>query len=130
MAGFVLHDVRVDRLGQWLGGHVADQTKRGQRQALDEDLHTQVGHVPPAVANRVLEQAGQVVVDRVDQTDLLVEVPAVDLDVTGFVDGLGGGIELGIDVWHRLHDLGYGDECSLFPVHELAEAPRLELAVG
>src|SRR5438270_3936978 len=126
----VLHHVRVDGAGQGLRGHVADEAERGQCQSLDEDLHPEVGDVPAAVTDRVLQEAGQVAVDRVDQPDLLVEVPAVHLDVAGLVDRLGGGVELRVDVRHRLHDLGDRDERPLLAVHELAEPPRLELPVG
>ena len=67
-------------------------------------------------------------VERVDQLHLLVQVAAVDLDVARLVDDLGGGVELRVDVGHRLHDLGRADQRALLAVHELAEAPGLGVA--
>ena len=56
VAGFVLHDVGVDRLSQRIAGDVADQPEGGQGQALDKDLHPEIGHVPPRVAQDVVEK--------------------------------------------------------------------------
>ena len=56
-----------------------------------------------------------------------MQVPAVDLDVARLVDHLGGGVELGVDVGHGLHDLGRADQRTLLAVHELAEAPGLDV---
>ena len=66
-------------------------------------------------------------VERVDELDLLVQVAAVDLDVAGLVDHLGRGVELRVDVRHRLHDLGGADQRALLAVHELAELPRRQV---
>src|SRR4029453_7654723 len=43
------------------------------------------------------------------------------------VDGLGGGVELRVEVRHRLHDLGCAHQSALLAVHELAEPPGLEM---
>ncbi len=56
VARFVLHHVRVDRLRQRIGGVVADEAERREREALDEHLHREVRHVPAAVGERVVEQ--------------------------------------------------------------------------
>jgi hypothetical protein len=101
--------------------------ERRQREAFHDDLHAEVGHVPPAVGDHVLQQALQMAVQRVDELHLLVEVAAVDLDVAGFVDHLRGGIELAVDVGNGLHDLRGADECTLLAVHELAEPPGFEV---
>ena len=93
-----------------------------------EHLHPEVGHVPPAVGDDVVQQRLEIRVERVDQLHLLVQVAAVDLDVAGLVDHLGGRVELGIDVGHGLHDLGCADQRPLLAVHELAEAPGLDVA--
>ena len=128
VARLVLHDVRVQRLGQRLLRVVADDAERGQRESLDEDLHAEIRHVPPAVGDDVVEQRLEIRVERVDQLHLLVQVAAVHLDVARLVDHLGGGVELGVDVGHGLHDLGRADQRSLLAVHELAEAPGLDVA--
>ena len=127
VAGLVLHHVRVDRLGHRVGRLVADEREGGEREPFDEHLHAEVGHVPAAVADDVVEQRPQVRVQRVDELQLLVQVAAVDLDVAGLVDDLGGGVELRVDVRHRLDDLGGADERALLAVHELAELPRREV---
>ena len=67
-------------------------------------------------------------VQRVDELDLLVEVAAVDLDVAGLVDDLGRRVELAVDVGDALHDLRGAHQRALLAVHELAEAPRLDVA--
>ena len=101
VARLVLHHIGVERLAQRLGRLVADQAERGERQPLDEHLHAEVGHVPPGVADHVVEQRLEVRIERVDEPELLVQVTAVDLDVAGLVDHLGGGIELAVDVRAR-----------------------------
>jgi hypothetical protein len=56
VAGLVAHHVAQQLLEQRLGGHLLHEAERGQRQALDHDLHAQVGHVPAGVADDVVEQ--------------------------------------------------------------------------
>ena len=73
VARLVLHHVGGDGLRQRVLGVVADQAERRERQALDEHLHAEVGHVPARVAQRVVEQALQVRIDRVDELELLVQ---------------------------------------------------------
>ncbi|OFA61933.1 hypothetical protein BEN35_00410 [Streptomyces fradiae] len=121
--GLVLHDVGEDLLRERLVGGVADHAERGQGQALDQDLHPEVGHVPAGVAQGVAQQGLEVVVDRVEHPDLLVEEAAVDLGVPGLVHGLGRGVELGVQVGDGLHDAGGADHGALLAVEELAELP-------
>ena len=66
--------------------------------------------------------------DRVGELELVVQQPAVGLDVPRLVDHLGGGVELGVDRGHLLDDLRGADERALLPVQELGELPRLEMA--
>ena len=61
--------------------------------------------------------------DRVGQLQLLEQELVVDLDVAGLVHHLGGGVELGVDVGHRLDDLGRADQRPLLAVEELGEEP-------
>ena len=98
-----------------------------KRQALDHDLHAQVGHVPPLVGDDVVEQQPQVGVDRVVARQLVVEVLGEDLDVPGLVHDLGGGVVLGVDPRDRLDDLGRAHERALLAVHELRQRPVLAL---
>jgi len=91
VAGLVAHDVTEELLEQWLGGHLVEEAERGQRQALDHDLHAEVGHVPAAVVEDVVEQQAEVRVDRVVTRELLVEVLGEDLDVASLGDDLRGG---------------------------------------
>ena len=122
VACLVLHDIGVDRLAQRVARRVADEPEGGQGQPLDQDLHPQVGHVPARVAEHVVEQRLEVVVDRIGDLDL-VEVPRIGLDVASLVHHLGGGVVLRVDVGHRLHDLGRADQRTLLTVEELAELP-------
>ena len=57
-----------------------------------------------------------------------MQVAAVDLDVAGLVDDLGGGVELGVEIGHALHDLRRAHEGTLLTVHELREAPGRTVA--
>ena len=48
VARFVAHHVAEQLLEQRLGGHLVQEPERGEREALDHDLHAEVGHVPAA----------------------------------------------------------------------------------
>ena len=74
MARFVLHHRGVDRPGQGIGGVVADQAERRERQALDEHLHREVRHVPTTIGERVVEQRLEIVVHRIHELELLVQM--------------------------------------------------------
>ena len=65
VACFVAHHVAEQLLEQWLGGDLLHHPERGERQALDHDLHAEVRDVPPRVGEDVVEQRLQVVVDAV-----------------------------------------------------------------
>jgi hypothetical protein len=43
--------------------------------------------------------------------------------VARLVDDLRGGVELGVDARHLLHDLRRADERALLAVHELGQLP-------
>jgi len=119
----VLHDVGVEGAGQRIAGVVPLQAEGGQRQPLDEHLHAQVGHVPAAVADHVLEQGLQAGVDGIGEPELLVEEATVGLHVARLVDDLGGRVELAVDVGNCLDDLAGADQRALLAVHELGVAP-------
>ena len=123
----VLHHIRVQRLRQGILRVVADDTESGQGQPLNEYLHAEIRHVPPAVGDDVVEERLQVHIQGVHQLHFLVQVTAVHLDVARLVDHLRGRVELGVDVGHRLHDLRRADQRALLAVHELAEAPGLDV---
>ena len=53
---FVAHHVAQQLLEQRLGGHLVHEAERGEREALDHDLHAEVRHVPAAVGEDVVEQ--------------------------------------------------------------------------
>ncbi len=128
MSSLVLHHIHVHRTRERVLRPLAQDAEGSQGQPFDQDLHPEQGEVPAGVDDDVVEQGLQAGVDRVDEVELLVEVPAVDLDVTGLVDHLRGGVELRVDVRHGLHDLGRAHERTLLAVHELAEAPGLQVA--
>ena len=56
VAGLVAHHVAQQLLEQRLGGHLVHEAERGEGEALDHDLHAEVGHVPAAVVDDVVEQ--------------------------------------------------------------------------
>ena len=72
VAGFVLHDVRVHRGTQAVLAEIPDTLEGCQCQAFDQDLHGQVGHVPAAVGQRVLQQGAQTLVDRICEFKLFM----------------------------------------------------------
>ncbi len=127
MARLVLHDVGIDGGGQRVLGRVADALEGGQGQALDQDLHAQIRHVPAAIADRALEERLQPGGDRVGELELLVEEAGVGLDVARLVHHLGGRVELRVGIGDGLDDLGGGDEGALLTVHELGEGLGLEM---
>ena len=103
------------------------EPERRQREPLDHHLHAEVGHVPAAVGDDVVEQHLEVRVDRVVTRQLRVEVAREHLDVTGLVHHLGRRVVLGVDPRNGLDDLGGADERTLLAVHELREGPVLGL---
>ena len=117
----VLHDVGVHRAGQRVARLVADRLEGGERQALDQHLHAEIGHVPAPVGQRLLEQRLAAPVDRIGELELLVQQALVGLDVARLVHHLGGGVELGVHVGHGADDLGGGDQRALLAVHELRD---------
>ena len=127
VTGLVLHDVAQDLLGQRVGGGVAQQPERGEREALDQHLHAEVGHVPAAVGQRGREQRLQMRVDRVDQLDLFLQEAGVRLGVASLVHGLRARVELRVKIRHALDDAGRADHRALLAVQELAELPRDEV---
>ena len=128
MPRLVLHDVGVDRAGQRVAGLVADRLEGGERQAFDQHLHAEIGHVPAAVGQRLLEQRLQRLVDRIGELELLVQQALVGLDVARLVHHLGGGVELGVHVGHGGDDLGGGDQGALLAMHELRDRVGLQVA--
>ena len=123
VAGFVAHDIAQQLLEQWLLGGLVQEAKGCERKALNHDLHAQVGHVPAAVVDDVVEQHAQVSVHLVAATELLVEVTSEHFNVAGFVHHLGAGVQLGVVPRDGLDDLGGADQCTLLAVQELAELP-------
>ena len=49
VTGLVAHHVAQQLLEQRLGRHLVQEPERGEREALDHDLHAEVGHVPARV---------------------------------------------------------------------------------
>ena len=127
VAGLVAHDVAQQLLEQRLGRHLVHEAEGGQGQTLDHDLHAEVGHVPAAVGDDVVEQQSEVGVDRVVPRQLVVEVLGEHLDVAGLVHHLGRGVVLGVDPRHGLDDLGRAQQRALLAVHELRQRPVLAL---
>ena len=107
--------------------HLVHEAERGEREALDHDLHAEVGHVPAAVGDDVVEQQLEVRVDRVVTRELLVEVAGEHLDVAGLVHHLRRRVVLGVDPRHGLDDLRGADQRALLAVQELRERPVLRL---
>ena len=127
VARLVAHDVAQQLLEQRLGRHLVHEAERGERETLDHDLHAEVGHVPAAVGEDVVEQQLEVRVDRVVTRELLVEVLGEHLDVAGLVHHLRRGVVLGVDPRHGLDDAGGAEQRALLAVHELRERPVLPL---
>jgi hypothetical protein len=116
VTGFVLHHVRIDRARQRIRRVVANEAERGQREPLDQHLHREVGHVPAAVAERVLQQRLQVDVQGIHEVELLVEIPAEHLDVAGLVDDLRRRVELRVDRRDGSDDLRRAHQRALLTV--------------
>ena len=127
VAGLVAHHVAEQLLEQRLGGQLVHEAEGGEGQALHHDLHAEVGHVPPAVLDDVVEQQLQVGVDRVVARQLvsryLAKTSTWRASSITWVDG----VVLGVDPRHGLDDLGGADQRALLAVHELAERPVLAL---
>ena len=123
MTGLVAHHVAQQLLEQRLLRDRVEEAERSQRQTLDHHLHAEIGHVPPAVVDDVVEQHPQVSIDLEAAAELLIEVAAEHLDVAGFVDDLGACVQLGVVPRHGLDDLRGADQRTLLAVQELAELP-------
>ena len=127
VASLVGEHVAQQLVQQRLVGAPQHVAERGQGEALDDDLHAEVGDVPPGV----LEQRGDLGLQhrthRVGLADLGAQVAGEDLGVAGLVHRLRGGVVLGVDPRHRLDDLGRRQHGALLAVHELAEAGLEEL---
>ncbi len=123
MPGLVLHHVGEDLLRQRHGRGVPHEPERCKGEPLDQHLHAQVRHVPPGVAEGLGEQFLQLVVDRIDQADLLLQEPGVKLHVACLVHYLGRAVELGVEVRDRLDDPRRADQRALLAVQELRELP-------
>ena len=127
VARLVLHDVGIDRSRERVLRLIADGGEGGERQALDQDLHAEVGHVPARVAEDVVQEALERRGDGVGELELVVQEPLVRLDVARLVHHLRRGVELRVDARHLLHDLRRADERPLLAMQELRELPRLEM---
>ena len=123
MAGFVFAHESGDLRDDGVAHQRLAEAERGERDALDEDLHPEERHVDVLVAQHVVEQAVQRRGDGVVEPDP-VEVALVGLDVTSLVGDLRGGVVLVVDRLGGGADLGGGDERALLAVHELAHEPR------
>ena len=121
VAGLVGHDVAQQLLQQRLLGVAQHRAEGGERQALDDDLHAEVGDVPPLV----LEEGRDLVLEerahRVRLAQLGVQVLGEHLGVAGLVHRLRRRVVLGVDPRHGLDDLGRGHHGALLAVHELAQ---------
>ena len=127
MAGLVAHDVAQQLLEQRLGREHVHEAEGGEGQALDHDLHAEVGDVPPAVGDDVVEQGAELGADRVGAVGLLLDVAGEDLDVAGLVHDLGGGVVLGVDPRDGGGDEAGAHERALLAVEELRQHRGLHL---
>ena len=132
VASLVGEDVAQQLAQQRLLGAAQHLTERGEGEALDDDLHPEVGDVPAGVLEQAEHLALQVRTHRVGVADLLAEVALEDLGVPGLVHRLGGGVVLGVDPRHRLDDLRRRQHRPLLAVDELAQLrlERLESELG
>ena len=124
MARLVFHHIGIDHAGQRVLGDIADRAKSGERQTFNNDLHGQIGHVPAAVAQGLVDQLLQRRGHRIGNAELGQEI-LVGLDMARLVHHLGGGVEFGVEIGNLLHDLGGADQCRLFALHELGDIPGL-----
>ena len=97
MASLVGHHIADQLFEQWLPGGAQHQSESGQGQPLDDHLHAQVDDVPTGVAEYLIYQRPEVVVDGVGGWHLLVQVPGEGFDVPGLVDHLSGPVVLGVN---------------------------------
>ena len=127
VAGLIGHDVAEHRLEEWLLGCSEHQAEGGQGQPLDDHLHAEVDEVPAFIAEHLVYERLEVLVDRVGGRHLLVEVPGEGLHVACLVDHLGGGVVLGVDPRDSLHEACRAQQGALLSMEELAERCRLGL---
>ena len=90
-------------------------------QAFHHHLHAEELEVPAAFHRDGLDQVEQVLGAGIFAVQLLVNVARKHLHVPGFVEGLGGGVELRVHVRHGRGQLRGGLKGALFAVHELAD---------
>ena len=114
-------------LDERLGRELVHESERGEGEALDHDLHAEIGHVPARVGDDVVEQHPQVRVDRVVPGQLRVEVPGEHLYMACLVHHLCRRVVLGVDPGNGLDDLRGADQRALLTVHELRQRPVLRL---
>src|SRR6266850_2884551 len=123
VAPFVLQDVVEQLRERGVARLLAHDVEGGDGKALDDHLHPQELQLPEVGGQDLVQQRLEQRVDRVDLVELL-DVALEDLDVPSFVDDLGRGVELRVELGNRVHELPAHDQGALLAVEELREPPR------
>ena len=105
---------------------LAHDVEGGDGETFDEHLHPDQLQLPEIRGEDLVEERLEERIDGIDLVELL-DVLLEDLDVPAFVDDLGGGVELGVELRNRVHELAAHDERALLAVEELREPPRGDL---
>ena len=127
MAGLIarhqVNNVLQDRIGRSLTCRI----KRRQCQPFDHNLHADEFQVPPRVRQNFVDDAVEVGVNRIHQSNALLDVLIKDLNVSRFVKCLRRGIQLRIEGWRAGTQLTGYQQRSLLPVKELRERPGIHM---
>ena len=136
VARLVAQHVLGELLQERARGLAAHVVERRQGEAFDDHVHADHGLGEALRLQRDVDQALEPRRDRIDHAELL-DVQVIHLDVSRFVHGLRGRVELGGVVGRRVCDRGSRHERALLTVQELREklargvrGERLDLRFG
>ena len=62
-------------------------------------------------------------IDLIGATKFFIEITSEYFNVTGLVNDLSTGIQLGVVPWNSLHDFGGANKSTLLAMHELRQTP-------
>ena len=112
VTGHEVNDILQHRVGSCLTRCIEGR----QRQTLDHDLHADKFQVPSWVRENFVDDAIEMSVNRIHQSDTLLDVLIKDLNVSGLVKRLRCRIQLRIEGWRAGTELTRNQQGPLFSV--------------